>query len=90
MKIFLVALMAVLNGTSPGFEPPSMYVFTSMNFDSIEECKEWAVLNSDKVMYKLWMEYGNGYRPHMISCVDEDVVKEIMKEGVFEDDGIAL
>ena len=82
--------MAVLNGTSPGFEPPSMYVFTSMNFDSIEECKEWAVLNSDKVMYKLWMEYGNGYRPHMISCVDEDVVKEIMKEGVFEDDGIAL
>ena len=89
MKIFIVALMALVDGSSPGFEPPSMYVFTHINFNTVEECKEYAVLNSDKVMYKLWMEYGNKYRPHMISCVDEDVVKQITKEGLIED-GIAL
>ena len=26
---------------------------------------------------KLWSEFGADYRPHMISCVDESVVKEI-------------
>ncbi len=87
MKIFLVALMISLN--AQGFQPPSAYVFTHMNFNTVEECKEYAVLNSEKVMYKLWTEYGNSYRPHMISCVPETVVEQIMEQGNIND-GIAL
>ena len=90
MKIFIVALMALVDGSAPGFEPPSMFVFTHINFATVEECKEYVVLNSDKVMYKLWMEYGNTHRPHMISCVNENVVEEIIQEGIAEEDGISL
>ena len=87
MKIFLVALMISIS--FKGYEPPSAYVFTHMNFDTVDKCKEYVVLNTDKIMYKLWNEYGNSWRPQMISCVPKTVVEQILNEGTIND-GIAL
>tara|TARA_B100000035_G_C20571438_1_gene366978 strand:+ start:140 stop:415 length:276 start_codon:yes stop_codon:yes gene_type:complete len=78
MKIFLVALMAFMeNGQVPGFEPPMAYVFTDPTFNSVPECKNFAIKNSDMILFKLYKEFGQNYRPHMISCVDKNVVDKI-------------
>jgi len=35
-------------------------------------------------LFKLYEEFGSDYRPHMVSCVDQDVVKQLTKEGIIE------
>lgn len=77
MNIYIVALMALLDGSPIGLEPPTAYIFTSHVFSSVAECKTFARENSGMIMTKLWVEFGANYRPHMISCVDESVVKAI-------------
>ena len=79
MNFYLVALMALLNGAPEGFEKPMAYVFTNPTFSSWDECRAYAVIMNEDVMKKLWDEFGAAYRPHMISCVTEDTVKEIEK-----------
>ena len=90
MKFLIVALMALLNGSPEGFEPPKAYVFTHTEFETWEECRNYVVMSNKAIMYKLWDEFGNDYRPHMISCVTEDVVKKIMKEGIKVENGVTL
>ncbi len=77
MKVYIVALMALLDGSPIGLQPPTAFIFTSHVFSSVAECKTFARVNSNMIMTKLWSEFGADYRPHMISCVDESVVKEI-------------
>jgi len=84
MTIYIVALMALLNGQPEGFEPPMAYVFTQPTFSSVEECKRYATINGQTILYRLYEEFGSDYRPHMISCVDQDVVKQLQKEALIE------
>ena len=77
MKIYIVALMALMNGQPFGFETPMAYVFTQPTFNSVEECKSYAVANSNTLLLKLYEEFGQEYRPHMVSCVDDNVVEQI-------------
>ena len=77
MKIYIVALMAFMNGQPEGFEPPMAYVFTEPTFNSVPECKAYATINGPTILYKLYEEFGNEYRPHMVSCVNESVVEEL-------------
>ena len=85
MKIYIVALMAFLNGQTDGFEPPMAFVFTQPTFSTVYECKNYAVANSTTLLLKLYEEFGQNYRPHMISCVDENVVEQIQQNNVFEE-----
>ena len=80
MKIYIVALMALMNGQPQGFEPPMAFVFTQPTFDTVNECKNYAIQNSTQILVKLYSEFGKDYRPHMVSCVDDNVVKEIKNQ----------
>jgi len=85
MKIYIVALMALLNGEPEGLEPPMAFVFTQPTFSTVNECKSYAVANSTTLLLKLYEEFGKNYRPHMISCVDENVVEQIQQNNVVEE-----
>ena len=81
MKIYIVALMALINGQPEGYEPPMAYVFTTPTFNTVLECKSYAMANSSSILFKLYTEFGKNYRPHMISCVDKSVVDKIKNTG---------
>ena len=80
MKIYIVALMVLMNGQPQGFEPPMAFVFTQPTFDTVNECKNYAIQNSTQILVKLYSEFGKDYRPHMVSCVDDTVVEKIKNE----------
>ena len=61
MKIYIVALKALMNGQPFGFETPMAYVFTQPTFNSVEECKSYAVANSNTLLLKLYEEFGQEY-----------------------------
>ena len=82
MTIYIVALMALMNGQPQGFEPPMAYVFTEPTFTSVPECKTYATINSETILLKLYSEFGKNYRPHMISCVDKSVVEQIKQQSI--------
>tara|TARA_A100001035_G_scaffold278886_1_gene278823 strand:- start:3173 stop:3445 length:273 start_codon:yes stop_codon:yes gene_type:complete len=77
MKIYIVALMALINSQPEGYQPPMAYVFTTPTFNTVPECKSYAMANSSTILFKLYTEFGKDYRPHMISCVDKGVVDKI-------------
>ena len=84
MTVYIVALMTLLNSQLQGVEPPMSYVFTDLTFTSVDQCKRYATVNGNKILLKLYEEFGSDYRPHMVSCVDQDVVKQLTKEGIIE------
>ena len=84
MTVYIVALMALLNGQLQGVAPPMAYVFTEPTFTSVEECKRYATINGTTILLKLYEEFGNDYKPHMVSCVDQDEVKQLQKEALTE------
>ena len=66
MKIYIVALMAFMNGQPFGFETPMAYVFTQPTFNTVAECKSYAVANSNSLLLKLYEEFGQEYRLSLI------------------------
>ena len=80
MKYFILALMSVMyNDPATNDRLNQFYVFYTPHFYSIEDCKEYARANQDLLYYKIYQEYGAENPVHMISCVDEGVIKTILK-----------
>jgi len=73
MKFFIVALMLIVTKDAD----PIAYTFTNPTFDSIEKCKTHSKENIEVLMLKLYSEFGDDYKPMMVSCVDEDVVNQL-------------
>jgi len=73
MKFFIVALMLIVTKDAD----PIAYTFTNPTFDSIEKCKIHSKENIEVLMLKLYSEFGDDYKPMMVSCVDEDVVNQL-------------
>ena len=68
------------SSTNGIYERPMAYVFTQPTFNTVEECKSYAIDNSESLLIKLYNEFGPNYRPHMVSCVDKDTVEKIKQQ----------
>lgn len=74
MKFMIIALMTTL----PNMIPGEAFIFTTQTFKTVEECKTFARQNMVSINMRLIAEYGPKRPPRIISCVNEDVVKEMM------------
>jgi hypothetical protein len=77
MKFLIVAMMTLIN-TESGTR--DLYVFDSHKFDTWNQCARFSQINAFPIMRRLFEEFGPDNKPHMVSCVTEDVVKQLIQE----------
>ena len=82
MKWMIVAVMAFVypNGSK------DYYIWPEPSFDSIEQCMAFGRLAKPELIAKLNLEYPNK-EIEMISCVDLDIVNDILAKNILDDDG---
>ena len=83
MKWMIVAVMAFVypNGSK------DYYIWPEPTFDSMEECMYFGKLAKPELIAKLNLVYPNK-EIEMISCVDLDVVNDILDQNILQDDSI--
>ena len=82
MKWMIVAVMAFVypNGSK------DYYIWPEPSFDSMEQCMAFGSLAKTELNAKLNLEYP-GKEIEMISCVDLDIVNDILAKNILDDDG---
>ena len=76
LKILVVVLMVGVTETGGR----DLYVFTDPVFETVEECKEWAMTNPGPIIMETAEHYGR--RPiENVFCVPEESLKEQLQNG---------
>jgi len=74
MKFFIVALMSAMPFAPNG----EAFIFTTQTFDKVEQCQEFAQQNMVAISIRLIKEFGPKRPPQLISCVEEEVIKQML------------
>jgi len=72
MKWFVVIIFNTLAG--------DIYVFKQPEFDTRDECMITLMQSRDAILQKLLLEYGEPMPIKAVNCVEEEVLKEVLKE----------
>ena len=67
-------LVVVLFATMMG----DVYILTDPSFETREECMTFVVDDREKILTKLYIEYGEALPISAVNCLQEDTIREIL------------
>jgi hypothetical protein len=69
-------LVVVLFATMMG----DIYILTDPSFETREECMTFVVDDREKILTKLYMEYGQALPIRAVNCLQEDNIRQILTQ----------
>lgn len=72
MNWLVVVLFATIMG--------DVYILTDPSFETREECMTFVVEEREKVLTKLYIEYGQALPISGVNCLQEDTIRQILSQ----------